>query len=96
MILGMTAKITISLPDELAEEARRAVDMGRAPSVSRYIADAIEAYRDAPDLGELLDEWEAELGPPPPEAVEWARKQAERLGWHEPRVSHHGTSGGAA
>jgi Arc/MetJ-type ribon-helix-helix transcriptional regulator len=67
MITGMTAKITISLPDELAEAARRAVRLGHAESVSAYIAAAMEDYRGGPTLRQLLDEWAAELGPVPEE-----------------------------
>ena len=36
----MTTKLAVSLPDELAEQARQAVREGRAASVSAYIADA--------------------------------------------------------
>lgn len=38
----MTVKFAISLPDETAAAVRRAVDAGDAPSVSAYIAAAIE------------------------------------------------------
>lgn len=40
----MTArKLTISLPEELAEEAKQAVAAGEAPSVSAYVAGALQA-----------------------------------------------------
>lgn len=44
----MTKKITISLDDDLAEEAqRRLVDGGRAPSFSAAVADALTTRLDA-------------------------------------------------
>ena len=39
----MTRKLTISLPDQLAEEAERAVAAGDAKSVSAYVAGALQA-----------------------------------------------------
>ena len=39
----MTKKLTISLPDELAAEAERAVAAGDAKSVSAYVAGALQA-----------------------------------------------------
>jgi antitoxin ParD1/3/4 len=76
MISGMTVKLTISLPDDLAAEVRTAVRDGRAPSVSAYVAQAIRALQDAPaSLAEFLDDWEAETGPPSAEAKAWAKEQ---------------------
>jgi Arc/MetJ-type ribon-helix-helix transcriptional regulator len=68
----MTVMLTISLPDELAEEARRAVRDGRVGSVSGYVAAAIEHYRQAQTLDDWLDQMDAELGPPSDEATAWA------------------------
>jgi Arc/MetJ-type ribon-helix-helix transcriptional regulator len=41
----MTRKLSISLPDELAEEAERAVAAGDAETVSAYVASALEAAK---------------------------------------------------
>ena len=38
----MTTKIAVSLPDELVEAARQAVEDGRAPSVSAFVAEALQ------------------------------------------------------
>lgn len=65
----MTVKIAISLPDEIAESVRRAVEEERAPSVSAYIADALRERARAEGLAALLDEWDRELGPPHPDVV---------------------------
>lgn len=66
MILGMTAKskIAVSLPAELVEQAQRAVAEGRAPSVSAYVADALEEKGKLDALAALLEEMLAETGGP--------------------------------
>jgi antitoxin ParD1/3/4 len=71
----MTTKLTISVPDELAAEARDAVRAGKAASVSGYIAAAIECYRKAQVLDEFFAEMYAEVGPP--SAEDYARARAE-------------------
>ena len=61
----MTAtKIAISLPAPAVERARAAVRSGRAPSVSAYIASALEEKAKLDDLASLLDEMLAETGGP--------------------------------
>jgi Arc/MetJ-type ribon-helix-helix transcriptional regulator len=57
-------KIAVSLPSKAAESARRAVRQGRAPSVSAYVAAAIEDKSKLDDLATLLDEMLAETGGP--------------------------------
>lgn len=79
---NVTVKLTISLPDDLAEEARAAVRRGVAPSVSAYIAMTIGSFMQIPTLRELLDEWDEELGPVPEEVkrqVDAEMEEAERL-----------------
>ena len=65
MICGMTkAKIAVSLPTELVENAQQAVSEGRARSVSAYVAVALEEKAKLDDLASLLDEMLAETGGP--------------------------------
>jgi Arc/MetJ-type ribon-helix-helix transcriptional regulator len=64
MIIGMTSKIAVSLPDHLVAQARRAVADGRAASVSAYVAAALEEKAKLDDLAALLDELLAETGGP--------------------------------
>lgn len=65
MIVGMTTtKIAVSLPAELVEHAKRAVAEGRAPSVSAYVAGALEEQAKLEDLASLLDEMLVETGGP--------------------------------
>ena len=63
---GMTSteKIAVSLPAKLAARARQAVRQGRAPSVSAYVASALEEKAKLDDLAALLDEMLAESGGP--------------------------------
>jgi Arc/MetJ-type ribon-helix-helix transcriptional regulator len=79
MISGMTVKLTISLPDEVAERVRTAVQFGLAPSVSAYIAAALDEYGPAPTMKEVLDELDAETGPIPPEVQAWATAEMDRV-----------------
>lgn len=66
MILGMTtkAKIAVSLPAGLVEQARQAVVEGRSASVSAYVAEALEERCKLDDLASLLEEILAESGGP--------------------------------
>lgn len=68
----MTAKIAVSLPDELVAAARRAVKEGRASSVSAVVASALRRQEQEQGLAALLDELDAELGPPSPQDQAWA------------------------
>ena len=71
----MTAKIAISLPDEVLATARQAVDEGRASSLSGYIVTTTLAERqDYEDLAALLAEMAAETGGPSHEDRRWARR----------------------
>jgi Arc/MetJ-type ribon-helix-helix transcriptional regulator len=76
---GMTkvAKITISLPQEQATQAREAVARGEAASVSSYVSAALAAVAppspdDGDTLANLVADMIAEDGVPSPEAYAWA------------------------
>jgi Arc/MetJ-type ribon-helix-helix transcriptional regulator len=77
-------KIAVSLPSRAAESARRAVKQGRAPSVSAYIAAAIEEQEKRASLDELLDKWLEESGGPPNAAE---RRWADRVLGSKPKRS---------
>ncbi len=64
MIGSMTAKakIAVTLPGDLVEAARAAVQAGRAPSVSAYVAGALEQRTKLDDLDALLTELLTETG----------------------------------
>jgi Arc/MetJ-type ribon-helix-helix transcriptional regulator len=71
---GMTTKITVSLPDELVDAARRAVTEGRSSSVSAFIASAMADKTRFDDLEALLADMAAESGPPDESDRRWARE----------------------
>ncbi|MGH8896057.1 MAG: toxin-antitoxin system antitoxin subunit [Egibacteraceae bacterium] len=58
------SKVAVSLPPELVAQARRAVAEGRAPTVSAYVAAALEQKAKLDDLAELLSEMLAASGGP--------------------------------
>jgi Arc/MetJ-type ribon-helix-helix transcriptional regulator len=65
MIGGMTkAKIAVTLPPALVTRAQDAVREGRAPSISAYVASALEEKAKLDDLEKMLDEMLAESGGP--------------------------------
>jgi len=70
--VGMTTKIAVSLPDELVIAARRAVEEGRAASVSAYVATALARQVREDDLTALLAEMHAEHGAPSAADYAWA------------------------
>ena len=53
----------MSLPDEQVVSIRRAVEQGRAPSVSGFISAAVARVQREDDLAQLLDDLDRELGP---------------------------------
>jgi len=59
-----TTKIAVSLPTEIAQNARREVQRGNAPSLSAYVADALDQKTKLDDLAALLDEMLADTGGP--------------------------------
>ena len=62
--MNTSEKIAVSLPRHLAQRARRAVRQGRAPSVSAYVASALEEKVKLDELAALLEEMLAESGGP--------------------------------
>lgn len=55
-------RITISLPDDLAEQVKRAA--GGERRVSSYVTAALEDYSERGDLEQLLASWNAETPVP--------------------------------
>ncbi len=71
---GMTRKIAVSLPDEQVDAIRRAVDEGRAASVSGFISAAVARAERQNGLARLLDDLDSELGPVSANDLAWADK----------------------
>jgi hypothetical protein len=73
------AKIAVTLPANLVESARSAVQAGRAASVSAYVAGALEQRVKLDELDVLLSEMLAETGGP---LTEVERAEIDReAGW---------------
>ncbi len=70
---GMTTKIAVSLPDDVVDDARAAVERGEAASVSAYVAAAMRSFARKDSLAAFLDDIDAELGPPSDKDLTWAR-----------------------
>jgi hypothetical protein len=66
-------RITISVPDEVAAKAQRAVDAGLAESVSAYFAGLAAAEPDWALARQVVDELIEEIGGIDPETRAWAR-----------------------
>jgi hypothetical protein len=65
-------KVSVSMPEELAEAVRARTGAG---GFSRYVTEVVEREIRRERLGELLDELEAEYGPVPPEIREQTRRE---------------------
>ncbi len=76
------AKIAVTLPRPLVANARRAVQQGRATSVSAYVAMALEEQAKVDDLRGMLDEMLAETGGPMTAAE---KREADRMLGLNPR-----------
>lgn len=76
---SMTTRITVSLPDHLVEQVKRAVEDGQAPSVSAYVAEALQERVPPIGLKALLRQWDDELGPPSAADRAWAKSELERV-----------------
>ena len=70
-------RITVSLPDELAEKVRRAA--GGERRVSSYVAAALEDYAERENLEEVLAGWNAET-PVPDEVRQQVRGELDYAG----------------
>ncbi len=70
----MTSKIAVSLPDDQVAAIRRAVDEGRAASVSGYVSAAVARAERENSLACLLDDLDRELGTVDAEDLAWADK----------------------
>ena len=67
-------RLTISVSEEVAAKAQRAVDHGGAPSVSAYFAALAEQEPDWVEYRAAVDEMIAEAGGISDDARRWARE----------------------
>jgi hypothetical protein len=69
---GKVRKVSVSMPEELAEAVRARTGAG---GFSRYVTEAVDREIKHDLLGELIDELEAEYGPVPQELLDEARRE---------------------
>lgn len=81
-MLRMKERVTISVQPEALDEARAAVEAGRAPSLSAAVERALLRERRHQAMREYIADWEEEFGPIKEETREWARRELERA-WGE-------------
>lgn len=67
------ARITISVPEQIATKAQRAVEAGHADSISGYFAGLAEREPDWAEARQVLDEMIAEAGGISAADRQWAR-----------------------
>lgn len=70
-------RITVSLPDELAERVRRST--GGERTVSSYVVAALEDYAEREDLAAVLASWSAET-PVPDEVRRQVQLELDEIG----------------
>jgi hypothetical protein len=73
--MSKTRQISITLPEDLIETIKSAVDRGEARSVSSYIASRLEPGM---VIDALFAEWDADRGAPPAEVSTWAEAELDR------------------
>ena len=71
----MTRKIAVSLPDEQVDSIRRAVEQGRAVSVSGFISAAVARAEREDSLAQLLDDLDRELGEVSADDLAWLTRR---------------------
>jgi len=69
---GKVKKVSVSMPEELADAVRARTGAG---GFSRYVTEAVDREIRHDLLGELIDELEAEYGPVPQELLDEARRE---------------------
>lgn len=67
-----TVKIAVTLPPEQVDEARRAVEEGRASSVSAYVAEALARQARGDQLASVVAAMRADDGTPSEADYGWA------------------------
>ncbi|HET7018841.1 MAG TPA: hypothetical protein VFI65_33295 [Streptosporangiaceae bacterium] len=69
---GLVRKVSVSMPEELAEAVRARTGAG---GFSRYVTDAVDRELRRDLLGDLIEELETEFGPVSQEALDEAARE---------------------
>lgn len=78
-------RVTITIPDDVADAAKQAAEHTGAPNFSVFVTDALRVYIERETISSILGDLDAEFGPTPPESKATARKlMNERFGKERP------------
>jgi Arc/MetJ-type ribon-helix-helix transcriptional regulator len=69
-----TAKVALSIPEEVLDEARKEVAAGRSKSLSAFVSEAVDEKLRRAELSAILDAMDAEHDKPGKAAHAWARR----------------------
>ena len=69
-----SAKVALSIPADLLEQAKAEVATGRAKNLSVFISEALNQRLRRDELNTILDAMDAEHGPPSRSAKAWAKR----------------------
>ncbi|MEJ7892083.1 MAG: hypothetical protein WKF94_05535 [Solirubrobacteraceae bacterium] len=69
----MRTRVTVTVDEEAVRAAEAAVEAGRAPSVSAWVAAAMSDRAQREGLAGVLADIRSELGPATDEETAWAR-----------------------
>lgn len=69
-----TAKVALSIPEEILDLAKNEVASGRAKSLSAFVSTAIDEKVRRDELRAVLDEMDAAYGAPSKAAKAWAKR----------------------
>lgn len=72
-------KVGLTMPKQVAQEARERVRDGEAESFSAYVSEAVSEKLERDDLKRLLREMDADYGPVSAERLAWADSVIDRL-----------------
>jgi Arc/MetJ-type ribon-helix-helix transcriptional regulator len=75
-----TKRVTVTIPEEVAEAAEEAVHAGKARSVSAYFAEAARSYGRTESLDSILDDLDAVHGSVPDDVMDQVRAELDGLG----------------
>jgi len=73
------AKVAISIPVSVLEQAKQQVKIGHAKSLSALVTEAVEEKVRRNELLEILAQMDAEFGKPGKAAQAWAKRVLKRL-----------------
>lgn len=73
-----TAKVALSIPEDVLDEARKEVAAGRSKSLSAFVSEALDEKLRRAELAAILDAMDAEHGKPTKADQAWARRVLRR------------------